>query len=765
MNTELHKFAQQLALWTDLIIENGRTPFRRVDLYPEIHTDQGRLRPPLVFWINRQSMMAGGILLLPEQELEKELQKGRSCCDALGLKHFVTWESDRVRIWQLTEDTVQQHKQFELANTGHPDAFRHLLGEVLEALKLLAVIGLVPNSELSAHYLHNLFQTSLELALPALVNCYRSQRAEETLNTTEDADQLAKEANRLLLLQLLGLAWHQLLPSAILPEKLERAIQLSLPQLPEPLKQSLSVTVMTTPPELPHETAVCFHHLLLRLRQLAWRQSEERAVNSIQLLINGWDQGQQSSAEVQLYPQSPTLPPGAQLILSDSPSLLAAIRLLEDLLQQPCKELQLGNLFQLNYATRRELSVNGIINKKKLLTREERHQYTALLRTSWPNRRFRISSDKPLWYWELIHLLGLSRQQQKLTLSVPRAALHSPSTEPFWLLYWDSYSISRIRIQTEELLELELTPGNDQDESVLVSLGSETRTCVGSSDLQRLRNQLLLTLQLPTDIYQLLNDKLIWPEPEELDAEALKGLQIYLQSHLSQRLEQILGLDLQALSDAERQQELLNFPQPDLLHLKELARTAAVSSAQQLDPDQLLAELLQSPAIATVEIANKKSRNDSTFPRTSDKELRDELVQQMQKTGIPNFPEQYLYFLDQPETTSYQLTPPLTVTSELLGEIELEDATGQKFQIYGDELANALLLCAALGKTEVELPADRRQLALLQKQYGKDLKQLHKQLNSLCHSRLQSPKAADKLAKKVWKQLNLPKPSLIYQLR
>jgi hypothetical protein len=99
----------------------------------------------------------------------------------------------------------------------------------------------------------------------------------------------------------------------------------------------------------------------------------------------------------------------------------------------------------------------------------------------------------------------------------------------------------------------------------------------------------------------------------------------------------------------------------------------------------------------------------------------------------------------------------LTITSELLGEIVLEDMSGKKFQVYGEELANALLLCATLNKTDVELPADRHQLALLQQQYWKDLKQLHKQLNSLCHSRLQSPKAADKLAKKVWKKLQLPK--------
>ena len=47
-----------------------------------------------------------------------------------------------------------------------------------------------------------------------------------------------------LLLQLLGLAWHRQLPDAILPEKLERAIQLSLPQLPEQLSRELSARLL-----------------------------------------------------------------------------------------------------------------------------------------------------------------------------------------------------------------------------------------------------------------------------------------------------------------------------------------------------------------------------------------------------------------------------------------------------------------------------------------------------------------------------------------
>lgn len=754
MNPELHKFAQQLSLWTNLIIENGRTPFRRVDLYPEIHTDRGILRPPLVFWINRQSMMAGGILLLPEKDLAAELQRGCSCCDALGLKYFVTWESDQVRIWRREGDKARQHQQFGLQHAEHPDSFRHLLGEVLEALKLLAVIGLVPNGELSPHYLHNLFLTTLDVALPALINSYRSLRAEEGTSPAEDADQLANEANRLLLLQLLGLAWHQQLPAAILPEKLERAIQLSLPQLPEPLLKILSLKVTATPPELPHETAVCFHHLLLRLRQLSWRQPEDRAILSIQLLIDSWNSDQAETAdEVQIYPLSPVLGAQTQLILSDSLSLLAAVRLLEDLQQKKPQQLLLGNLFQLDYAGRTGLSINGTINKQRLLSREERHQYTTLLRTSWPNRRFRIGGDKPLWFWELIHLLGLSKQQRQLTLILPRAIVQSSIEEPFWLLFWESYSICRIAVQDNDLIKLELIPEAGQNDSIVVHLGSENRTILAINGLAIFRNQLLLTLLSPTGIYRLLGNKLVWPDKEDLDTDATEGLKTYLQSRLSRRIEKILGLDLKSLHEEEYQQALLSFPRPDLLHLKEISRL----NSQRDDLDSLLAGLLQVPAIESLEIPAAEQSKVANPRRAPDKELRDQLVKQLQDAGIPNFPEQYLYFLDSQETTSYQLNPPLRITSELLGETILEAADGEKLQVYGEELANALLLCSDLDKSDVELPLDRHQLALIQQQYWKDLKQLHKQLSSLCHSHLKSPQAADRLAKKVWKKLCLPK--------
>jgi hypothetical protein len=215
MNQHLQQFSQQLATWTQAIIEYGRSPFRRVDTYPHLDTEQGILQPPLVFWINRQSLMAGGVLLLPDNNLAEELERGRSCASALGLRHFVTWESDRVRIWHIDKDQIKELRSFPLSSPSQPDTFRYLLTEILDELKLLAVLGAIPATELSPYYFNNLFQTTLQQALPPLVKAYREKRSEIEEYSTEDADRCANEENRLLILQIVSILWFDKVPETI----------------------------------------------------------------------------------------------------------------------------------------------------------------------------------------------------------------------------------------------------------------------------------------------------------------------------------------------------------------------------------------------------------------------------------------------------------------------------------------------------------------------------------------------------------------------
>lgn len=762
MNPELQQFARQLATWTELIIDHGRTPFRRVDLFPVVHTAQGALQPPLIFWINRQSMMAGGILLLPEQNLEVELDRGRGTAEALGLRHFVTWETDQVRIWELQGTSSGVHQQFDFPRTEDPDAYRQLLGKVLESLKLLAVLGLVPPAELSADYLHNLFQTTLEVALPPLVNSYRSQRALEESQEATDADSRAEEAARFTLLQLLTLLWHQQLPSSILPEKLERAIELSLPNLPESLQQPLSRKVLRDQPPLPHDSAVCFHHLLLRLRQIAWNQPEKRALKALESLTDSWYPAAAGCGEGQvcLYPQSPKLTAKTQVILSDSPVLLAVSALLDELHKRPARQQLFGTTFKLDLQSLQQCSIVGQLTGEFRPSREERQQFGALLRTSWPNRRFRLASDAPLWLWESLHLLGLGKQGFDLLLRLPLQALQTPAEGPLWSILVDSYGLSSVGVTDTDLINLQLCEATEAATTTEIQTATDKRVLVRAKTPAIIRSQILLALHLPAEIYRLLEHELVWPERQAAEYEQQAGLLLYAATKLGQGLWNLLSDAPLPESSAALAEAAVRsgWPVPETEILAELeTATRSRQRAHGFDLDQILVELLACPELANLELpAIDTSKPTFVRRQLSDKELRDELIQRLIAEGIPTFPEQYLYFLEKPEMVRYQLQPPLEIVSEFLGQIILRDSAGQSIQVYGQEQADALLLCAELKKTDIELPGDRQQISLLLDHYRQDLVQLLQHLNSLCYSRLESANAARKLARKVWKKLNVP---------
>ncbi|MEA3544269.1 MAG: hypothetical protein U9R69_03505 [Thermodesulfobacteriota bacterium] len=769
MNQHLQQFAQQLAVWTEAIIEYGRTPFRRVDTYPDIDTEQGVMQPPLVFWINRQSMMAGGVLLLPENNLEDELKRGRNCAVALGLCHFVTWETDQVRIWRLENEKTVEQQSFPLTNPNHPETFRYLLADVLDALKLLAVLGAIPATDLSPWYLNNLYQITLQQALPSLIDAYRSQRSEIDDHSAEDADTCANEANRLLLLQVLSLLWFKKFPDAVLPEKMERAIELSLPELPDSLLQPLSLKTTIRPPTLPLETAVYFYHLLLRLRQLSWDQPIDRAKASLQRLTEYWYQNkteEDKTAAVLLYPETPPSGSTAEILLSRSPSFLAATALLATITtDEQCKSI-FGNLFQLDRSSLPNQKVWGILLDHKGIATSERREYTARLRSAWPNRHLKIKTGQPFWLWELIHLLGICHEGQHLTLELPLDLLRTQEAQPAWLLLYENFSFLQIQRLNNDNLQLNILRGKQPKETFPLHLADEVRKITPLGDPDSFKNQLLLALTLPADIYQLLGTELIWPDHAGVVPDAhFPGWKLYRKSGLYQWLWNILQNEtIQPLSREETTTEAIRtyVPYPEPLLLNELTNFGRINSTavQVATIDQFLANLLACPTVENIEPENSvKASKPATTGIHSGKKIKEALIQQLSAHGIPNFPEQYLYFLDYPEMCHYTITPPLQVKNNLLGQFELEDAKGQIIAGYGEELEQTLLICSKAEKTVIDLPSDRYQLEKLLQYYQKDLRILYKHLQNLCYSQVESSKSARKLIKNIWEQLNLPAPS------
>ena len=766
MNQHLRQFARQLATWAEEIIIQGRTPFRRVDTFSTIHTTSGAHEIPLILWINRQSMMPGGFVLLPNDKLENELELGRYCADALGLQHFVTWEKNQVRIWQINTDAVSVAQTFPLKNPEHPETFHFVLEDLLDALKLTAVLGSVPVHELSASYFHNLCQITLQQTLPPMIEAYRSQRAEGIDDPTEDIDSLAEQANRQILLQLLALLWFEKMPEKILPEKMERALELCIPLLPGQLPQVLTLEAITSPPSIPLESAVAFHHFLLRMRQLSWNKSPVQVTQCLLELSKNWYPSSddiQPEHSILLYPNAPSSNEKTELILSDSPSLLAMTALLNCLLKQPEKKLFLGHLFKLNKQLLPSMMIHARLFNQRAVSSAERSAFTTQLRTSWPHRRFKIKTGQPIWIWEFIHLLGICRTGQEFSIEFPPEGLQTAANELIWNLLFENFRFREIH-RCKDSVRLICTREPATQDAISVHLGNETREILPEEQVHSFRNQLLLTMSLPRDIYQLLGHELIWPEDNEsLYDDEVEALQLYRQSHLYRWLQHLVKEEeFHSIKHEEGNDAVpVCIPQPSHRLLKQLIdeKQTQAHDAFPQSIDQLLSVVLSCPAIALIKPQENHQLPTEAFVKTHmTHQLKESILQDLTTFGIPNFPEQYLYFLEQPDMQRYDLIPPVKIQSEVLGQFILEDAQGQIIEGYGEELKQALLICSHSGKQKVDLPQSREHIDKILAYFRKDLNALYEYLNNLCYSQIENSKVARKMINKVWKQLALPDP-------
>lgn len=659
MNPHLKQFARQLKDWSQVIVEHGRTPFRRVDCYTEIDTEAGILEVPLLFWINKQSLMAGGFILLPEQDLEGELQRGRCIATALGLSHFVTWETTQVRLWYINGDRIQEQQVFPLPGTDHPDYFRILLNEIIDGLKVPAITGAIAAEQLSHYYFHNLFRVTLESAQPALTQAYRSQRAESQDSPIIAIDELAKEANQLLLLQILTTYWLKLLPDTLLPEQFHETITIALKRIDTPCGINLDYQWESAPDLIPLETGVCYHHLLLRLHQLNWRQPPERMQKSVQRAIEAWYFSSRNlpTAEIMIHPEAPTAAPETRVLLSSSPLILATTTLIRSMEERPQPCIIYGSTFQLDRDDLTDGTISAQLLNAAPISRTEKSALSARLRISWPHRLLRVSTDQPYWKWELIHLLGLCQHHQQLHIEIPLNALNETTNDPLWMILGEHYRITSIHyLPGQGRLQLLLVRSLQQDCPIRILQGQRSSEILPEQSGSAIRAQILRALIHP-------------------------------------------------------------------------AVSEPVSSTR-------------------------------IKPATeSENAVRYGVIEQLTTYGIPSFPEQYLYFLEDPQMVSYKITPPLQQQSSILGQFELKDASGQIIHGYGEELEQSLLLCSQAGKTSFELPANRHQLETMLQHYRKDLNALYRHLSDICYREFETTDSARKLIKKTWKKLHLPDPT------
>jgi hypothetical protein len=538
MKQSIEQFVQQLAVWTEDVIEHGRTPFRRVDTFPEIDTENGYLKPELVFWINRQSLMAGGVLLIQhENTLKQLLAEGKLCATALGLNFFVTWETKQVRIWQITGDAIEENQSFTLANPEQPETFKLLLHDLLDALKLLAVLKSIPPRELAATYFNNLFRITLELTQPSYTKAIRSRRSDQDGEIPIASDQLARDINRLTLLQILTLFWQQQLNEPLLPDNLDAVLEQELQQLPEDLQSGLlSATDNTI--SMPAEASVFFNHLILRLRQLAWTNAEERLNASMQRLIESWfsiNESKSDAFDFDLHPLAIPLAQETSLVLSESPLFLAATALLRRVNNCPAVSLKRGHILQLTHELDHPGRIHAQFSDELNVVKTERKQLIMQLRLSWPSRRFKVTTGQPLWLWETMHLIGLCATKSDLLIELPPQLVKVPLEHPLWETL-ASLKIIEITCTTDQPVRLLLRKMTPKSGHYRLKLGGEKLSLPRSTSAKILRNQLLLALQLPAETFTLLARAFVWPKQNNEILPERPGTDLYRQSRLCQLL-------------------------------------------------------------------------------------------------------------------------------------------------------------------------------------------------------------------------------------
>jgi hypothetical protein len=282
----LQQFRQQLATWIDQQMETQRLPFQRLEICPRLLTKQGRQVPDLVLWINRDSQLAGSMIILPKTVDALLLDKAVAMAEALGLGNFTTWAAREVTIWQITKGSPTPLHSFALpaAHRIVPDDFQNTLNALLEKLKVISVTTALSAPEFTLHYYANLCLRNLQDLAPGLTV---SARLTAGQTATDDWLELAPmEKAWMSLWRMLFLICTRHLPPGLQPERLEQVMRYALADVINSNEQLACLEISRSEPSLQDQDAVRLHHLASRMRQLGWPRSKNQAIELVDLLLS-----------------------------------------------------------------------------------------------------------------------------------------------------------------------------------------------------------------------------------------------------------------------------------------------------------------------------------------------------------------------------------------------------------------------------------------------------------------------------------------------
>ncbi|GEM_PF-5804407 len=450
-------FRRHLFSWFEARLADGRTPFRRVEESPPLLIADGA-PADLVLWINRDSLLAGAVILIPEKTDSILLKRGAITAATLGLSQFITWEAQAVNLWQTAAGEVTLSRSWQLPPTRQLKAtdFAVVGDSLLQELKLSAITGRCPPEQLPAEHFVNLCLSNLRSMQADLDEAARLAAHGKLHDQRVAAQALSK--GWLTLWRLLALIWQQSLPTGVAPERLEQALAYALADLPPQLSAWLAVTGPEMP--LPAAAATRFQHLAGRMTQLSWGGNRDRAQTTLSLLLDealrchqvGMAVAEESvDLLVNLIPQAPA---EHQTVVAPRPCL-AGMVLLQSLRGTPLPRTlaeELGQLPQGWAPYRVEAALGETLEPDPV----QRRQWLAILRRAWPYRRISLPAATPAWVWQALFLAGITAPEGSLRLALPANWPMTAGAELFWQMLGEQWAVAAIHLAAggEQRLDL-----------------------------------------------------------------------------------------------------------------------------------------------------------------------------------------------------------------------------------------------------------------------------------------------------------------------
>lgn len=458
-DSTLKRFSRQVADWIRQRLQSERTPFQKLEIDLPIHTASGRMTADLVLWVNRPSQIAGSLILFPNQAEPNARDAGAAMARALGLGHFVTWEARQILIWPIDAAAPLLTLDVPSAKEIAPQDFYGLIGRLLTKLKLLAVTRAIAPDELPAEYFLNLCHNTVIDIRPYLTEQCRQAAGIAQPDTW--VEQVPTELAWLSLWRLLVLVSLDRMPPANEVTSLEKAVLYALACLRSATLDRFLAKGPVEPP-IGQSATVRLHHLACRLQQLGWPQRPEQAPELMRRLLD------LAAADLGLAAVDMPWPQAYQVAINSwpggcdpPPRLLASQAFLAGLAVM--QTVEPNEPRSALYQTLEELAAAGTVTPLVAAPtgsappeRRQRESLQLALRRYWPNRRFSLPQQAPLYLWETLMITGLQQPAGELCLLLPYNWHLAPGAAAVWQAITTRYRVAALAEQTGTLQTVQL---------------------------------------------------------------------------------------------------------------------------------------------------------------------------------------------------------------------------------------------------------------------------------------------------------------------